>query len=130
MLIPTAKPFFFPDGNPGCLLVPGFTVTLLNKMRWTGDYLGNKGYTVLGVRLAGHAIRPEDMPRIAWQDCLASVEHGYHQLKCCWVARINNRCGLKTMGMSSQKNRTGIWLSKLLMGLSKGCYLTPLRYEQ
>jgi carboxylesterase len=52
-------------------------------MRWMGEYLGNLGYTVLGVRLAGHATNPEDMARMHWQDWLTSVEDGYHLLNGC-----------------------------------------------
>ena len=82
MIIPTAEPFFFPGNQIGCLLVHGFTGSP-KEMRWMGEYLGNLGYTVLGVRLAGHATRPEDMMRMQWQDWLASVEDGYFLLKNC-----------------------------------------------
>lgn len=46
-----------------------------------GEYLHREGYTCLGVRLAGHATRPEDMIRSRWTDWVASVEDGY-QLLC------------------------------------------------
>lgn len=82
MIIPTAEPFFFPGNRVGCLLVHGFTGAP-KEMRWMGEYLGDQGYTVLGVRLAGHATRIEDMMRMRWQDWLASVEDGYHLLKGC-----------------------------------------------
>jgi carboxylesterase len=49
-------------------------------MRWMGEYLSGRGYSVLGVRLFGHATRPEDMLRARWQDWVASVEDGYHLL--------------------------------------------------
>lgn len=78
-LIPTAEPFFFPGGPTGCLLVHGFTGTP-KEMRWMGEFLSAEGYTVTGVRLAGHATRPEDMLRTRWQDWLASVEDGWHML--------------------------------------------------
>lgn len=45
-----------------------------------GEYLHGQGYTCLGVRLAGHATRPEDMIRSRWTDWMASVEAGYHLL--------------------------------------------------
>ena len=45
-----------------------------------GEYLSQRGYSVLGVRLAGHATRPEDMLRARWQDWFASVEDGWHML--------------------------------------------------
>jgi carboxylesterase len=46
-----------------------------------GEYLANLGYSVLGVRIAGHATQPEDMRRMNWQDWAASVEDGYYLLK-------------------------------------------------
>lgn len=46
-----------------------------------GEYLHQQGYTCLGVRLAGHATRPEDMARSHWTDWTASVEDGYHLLR-------------------------------------------------
>jgi len=80
MIIPTAEPFFLPGNRTGCLLVHGFTGAP-KEMRWMGEYLGTLGYTVLGVRLAGHATQPQDMLRIRWQDWIASVEDGYNLLK-------------------------------------------------
>ncbi len=82
MIIPTAEPFFFPGNQVGCLLVHGFTGAP-KEMRWMGDYLNQQGYTVMGVRLAGHATRIEDMMRMHWQDWLASVEDGYCLLNGC-----------------------------------------------
>lgn len=81
MIIPTAEPFFMPGGPVGVLLVHGFTGTP-KEMRWMGEYLARQGYSVLGVRLAGHATHPDDLIRTRWQDWLGSVEDGYHLLKC------------------------------------------------
>lgn len=79
-LIPTAEPFFFPGDETGCLLIHGFTGTP-KEMRWMGEYLAQAGHTVLGIRLAGHATRMEDMRRARWQDWLSSVEDGYFLLR-------------------------------------------------
>jgi carboxylesterase len=87
-IIPTAEPFFFPGVSTsptsgpqiGILLVHGFTGAP-KEMRWMGAYLNREhGFTCLGVRLAGHATRPEDMLRSSYTDWLASVEDGYHLL--------------------------------------------------
>jgi carboxylesterase len=82
-IIPTAEPFFFfgDSTKPACLLVHGFTGAP-KEMRWMGEYLNQQGYTCLGVRLAGHATRPEDMVRSRFTDWIASVEDGYHLLRC------------------------------------------------
>lgn len=82
-IIPTAEPFFFlgDRSKPACLLVHGFTGAP-KEMRWMGEYLHQRGYTCLGVRLAGHATQPEDMVRARWTDWTASVEDGYQLLRC------------------------------------------------
>ena len=66
--------------KPACLLIHGFTGTP-KEMRWLGDYLHERGYTCLGVRLAGHATDPEDMIRSNWTDWTASVEDAYSLLR-------------------------------------------------
>ena len=80
-IIQTAEPFFFlgDRSKPACLLIHGFTGAP-KEMRWMGEYLNERGYTCLGVRLAGHATDPEDMIRSNWTDWTASVEDGYHLL--------------------------------------------------
>ena len=53
MIIKTAEPFYFPGNSTGCLLIHGFTGTP-KEMRPLGDFLADKGYSVLGIRLSGH----------------------------------------------------------------------------
>ena len=60
MILPGAEPFFLPGGKRGVLLIHGFT-GLPAEMLLLGQYLNMRGYTVLGVRLAGHATTVEDM---------------------------------------------------------------------
>ncbi|MGD2027853.1 MAG: alpha/beta fold hydrolase [Anaerolineales bacterium] len=79
-IINTAEPFLFPAGPVGCVLTHGFTGTP-KEMRLLGEYLHKQGFTVLGIRLAGHATSLEDMMRMRAEDWLASVEDGYHMLK-------------------------------------------------
>ena len=47
------KPFFFEGGRTGCLLIHGFTGTT-SSMRLMGEFLAEKGMTVLWPRLPGH----------------------------------------------------------------------------
>jgi len=47
-------------------------------MRPLGEYLADKGFTVLGVRLSGHGTKISDMRRSHWQDWSASVLDGWH----------------------------------------------------
>lgn len=79
-IIPTAEPFLFPGSHTGCLLIHGFTGAP-KEMRWMGEYLAERGLSVLGIRLTGHATRPEDMIRARWTDWMASVEDGYQLLR-------------------------------------------------
>lgn len=78
-IIPTTEPFFFQGGRTGVLLIHGFTGTP-KEMRWMGEDLHKNGYTVLGMRLAGHATQPEDMIASRWTDWTASVEDGFNLL--------------------------------------------------
>jgi carboxylesterase len=80
MILPTAEPFCIPGGPVGVLIVHGFTGTP-KEMRWMGEDLAARGYSVLAPRLAGHATQIEDMKRTCWEDWLHSVEDGYHLLK-------------------------------------------------
>jgi len=85
-IIPTAEPFFFPGkgttAKTGCLVTHGFTGAP-KEMRWLGEALNRQGYTVCGIRLHGHATKPEDMIRSRWQDWMVSVEDGYNLLRSC-----------------------------------------------
>ncbi len=80
MIIPSAEPFYFPGNKTGCLLIHGFTGAP-TEMRWMGEYLAEEGFSVLGVRLAGHATNPDEMIRTRYIDWMHSVEDGYHLLK-------------------------------------------------
>lgn len=46
-------------------------------MRGLGEHLNHQGYTVLGMRLAGHATKPEDLIRARKEDWLANLEDGW-----------------------------------------------------
>ena len=84
--ISTAEPFFLPgkgkNAKIGCLLIHGFTGTP-KELRWMGEYLNKKGYSCLGIRLNGHASKPEDMIRSRFQDWTLSMEDGYNILRGC-----------------------------------------------
>jgi carboxylesterase len=82
LIMESAEPFLFKGDDLGFLLIHGFTGTP-KEMRLLGDYLHSQGHTVLGIRLAGHATRIEDMRHANWQDWLASVEDGIDMLKSC-----------------------------------------------
>jgi len=79
-LMKGGEPFFFSGGETGILLVHGFTGTPF-EMRWMGEQLAAQGYTVVGIRLFGHATVQEDMIRARYQDWVANVEDGFAMLQ-------------------------------------------------
>ena len=76
MILAGAEPFFMPGGKRGVLLVHGFT-GLPAELLLMGRDLNARGYSVLGVRLAGHATRAEDLACTTGEDWLDSVRDGY-----------------------------------------------------
>lgn len=59
--------FRFDNGPVGCLLTHGFTGSPW-EMRELGEYLADKGLTVLGRPLPGHGTTPHDMLETDWHD--------------------------------------------------------------
>lgn len=75
-----AEEFFLPGTNGGAvLLIHGYTGTPA-EMRPLGDYLQQLGYTVLGVRLAGHGGSMEDVKNSTAEQWYASAKAGYERL--------------------------------------------------
>ena len=78
--IPGCEPFRFEGGPTGALLVHGFTGTP-REVRWLGEFLAERGLTVLGVRLAGHATTLADMENTTWHNWWDSVRTAYVELR-------------------------------------------------
>lgn len=77
----SAKPFYFEGTRKiGILLIHGFTASP-TEMLPLGKFLNEKGFTVHGVRLAGHGTDYRDMINCTWHDWYNSVEKGYSRLK-------------------------------------------------
>jgi esterase/lipase/1-acyl-sn-glycerol-3-phosphate acyltransferase len=77
-----ADPFFLRPAAPrrtGVLLVHGFLAGPA-EMRGFGEALAGRGFTTLGVRLAGHGTSPWDLRSRTWHDWLASVRRGWEIL--------------------------------------------------
>lgn len=72
-LVPGSEPFFFAGGDTACVLIHGFTA-MPEEMLPLGRRLARRAFTVVGVRLAGHATHPDDLARVRWHDWLANVE--------------------------------------------------------
>ncbi len=70
----------------GVVLVHGFLASPA-ELRGLGEKLEADGYTVMGVRLAGHGTSPWDLRDRKWEDWLDSVRRGY-QIMSAFVERI------------------------------------------
>jgi carboxylesterase len=78
-----SEPFAFTPtaGNGrGVLLVHGFTGSPF-EMRLLGEDLAHRGYTVEGVRLAGHGGTTGDLARSSWRDWYASADAALTRLR-------------------------------------------------
>ena len=79
-IIEGIKPFYFPGGDTGCLLIHGFSGTPL-EMLPLGEYLAAREVTVSGVRLAGHGARPADLKGLTYQHWINSAVAGLEELR-------------------------------------------------
>lgn len=77
-----AREFFFEGGSTGILLIHGFTGSP-SEMRYLGEYLREKGFTVKGILLKGHGTSIADMKKTNHRDWMTSAEQGYTELSAC-----------------------------------------------
>lgn len=54
-------PFLLPSGDTTCLQMHEFSATP-GEIHPLGDYLGEKGYIILGIRVDGNALYTKDLP--------------------------------------------------------------------
>lgn len=75
------EPFFLPgaEGSDACLLVHGSTGTA-GDMRFLGEFLHARGYTVEGVALPGHRRRPSELEGVDWRACYRAVGEAWRAL--------------------------------------------------
>lgn len=67
------SPFTLSGGHAGALLIHGFTGAT-PEMRPLGEYLHQRGLTVVAPLLPGHGTRVEDMNRVHWESWTDHVE--------------------------------------------------------
>jgi carboxylesterase len=80
MNLELAKEFYYRGNSTGILLIHGFTGTP-SEMRFLGEFLRDKGYTVKGILLKGHGTTPEDMKKCSYRDWIRGAVEGYKSLK-------------------------------------------------
>lgn len=74
-----AEGYFLKNGDKGVLLIHGYTGSPA-ELRLLGDFLYEHGFSVFGVRLAGHGTSPEDLNRTEWPDWYATVTEARAEL--------------------------------------------------
>jgi carboxylesterase len=74
------KPFLHIGGDKGVLLLHGFTGSVAH-MRPLGDALAERGYTVMGINLPGHATTERDMAQTGWKQWLAASREALLSLR-------------------------------------------------
>lgn len=77
---PLCQPFFLQGGKHGVLLIHGFTGSIAH-LRLIGEGLHERGFTVMGVNLPGHATSMEDMAECTWEDWLGAAKQAFVELK-------------------------------------------------
>ncbi len=82
MILSGAEPFLLQGGRHGVLLIHGFT-GMPAELLLMGRFLQERGFTVLGVRLAGHGTTAEDLSHMVKSDWMDSVRDGYALLSAC-----------------------------------------------
>ena len=129
-----AKSFYFKGSQekPGILLIHGLTASP-TEMLPLGKYLHSKGYTVYGVRLAGHGTNYRDLPNYTYHDWMTSVKEGLQKLKenCDTIIPIGISMGAVLSTLLVHRNSNTNFLKLILLapafGLqSKKVVLTPI----
>lgn len=93
-ILPAALPFLFPGNDLGILLVHGYGGSIADY-RAIGELLHAQGYTVHGLRLAGHGQGQLALRQSTINDWQRSVEQAVQKLRqsCSWVVLLGSSFG-------------------------------------
>ena len=103
MIISGAESFFMRGNEHGVLLIHGFTGNPAELLLF-GKYLNAEGFTVLGIRLAGHGTNEKDLSRTTKEDWINSVIDGFSILHgCCEKVSVigHSMGGLLTLKLAT-----------------------------
>lgn len=106
-----AEPFLLQGGAQGVLLVHGFTGSPA-EMLLLGQFLNERGYTVLAPRLCGHGTSPDEMAGTNWTNWYHCVCDGYHLLRN--ICRRIHVIGLSMGGLLAMKLAMGYEVEKVV----------------
>jgi len=106
-MTPRDMRFEYPGGKTGVLLIHGLTGTPV-EMKFVGQQLARRGYTVSGMQLAGHCADTQALLATGWRDWCASAEAAHAEL----AARVDK-----------------VFVAGLSMGALLGLHLAALRPE-
>lgn len=73
------RPFAIRRGPVGCLLVHGFTGSP-HEMRGLGEYLSERGVSVVCKLLPGHGADQRELNHVTWRSWVDTVDAGYAEL--------------------------------------------------
>ncbi|MBM7703624.1 alpha/beta hydrolase [Metabacillus iocasae] len=112
-VIDGAESFFIRGNEVGVLVSHGFIGTP-QSMKYVGEELAKKGYTVYGLRLKGHGTHYEDLEQATYEDWKQDFLNAYNHLKesCKYIFIVGQSMGgtLTLRTASEVKDIEGIML--------------------
>lgn len=79
-VIPGADSFYIKGNEIGILLIHGFVGTP-QSVKFVGNQLAEKGFTVYAPRLKGHGTHSKELEATTFNEWLTELEHAYYKLK-------------------------------------------------
>ena len=135
MIIPGAEPFLLKGGDHGVLLIHGFTGNPA-ELLLLGKHLQAQGFAVLGIRLAGHATKVQDLEHMTKDDWIASTLDGYSILRgCCDKISVvgHSMGGLLSLHLAAMANvdinRLVTLAAPIFIDESRGLNMLPPREQ-
>jgi carboxylesterase len=125
-----SSPFFHPGGPTGVLLLHGLTATPI-EVKLVARYLHERGYTVSGPRLPGHATSVDELNHCSWRDWVEHARQAHRDLESrCQRVFVGGESmgGLLALHLASEYPRiSGLLVyAPVLRASSRLILLTPL----
>lgn len=104
------KPFFYPGGDTGILLIHGFTACPVD-MKPLGENFRDMGYTICAPLLPGHGKTPEEMKETSWEDWVGEAERVVQNLRasCAKIVAVGHSMGgLMALALAAGQKVDGV----------------------